>query len=199
MNDTKGILILVSAPSGGGKNAIITALLERFSHATQLVTTTTREKRPGEEEGKDYYYLTKEAFEEKKLAGGFVEYNTYAGNYYGTAWDHLNAALASYAIVFSQAEVNGKKSLDAKGIPHVSIFLLPESIDILRARIVARGGTSLTSLEDRIETAKKEIAEAPIYDLPILNKDGHMDETVEAIVAFLCKEHALVTYLDNKS
>ncbi|MBP9761191.1 MAG: guanylate kinase [Candidatus Magasanikbacteria bacterium] len=199
MHDKKGLLILVSAPSGGGKNAIIRALLERFSSSTQLVTTTTREKRPGEEEGKDYYYISKEAFEEKKEAGGFVEYNMYAGNYYGTAWDHLEAALSAYAIVFSQAEVNGKKSLDAKGIPHVSIFLLPEHIDILRARIVARGGTSPASLEERIETAQKEIAEASIYDLPILNKDGYMQETVEAIVAFLCKEHGLQRYLDNES
>ncbi len=192
-----GTLVLVSAPSGGGKTAIIRALLARYSDSMQLVTTTTREKRPGEQEGVDYYYISKEAFQEKLVQDEFVEYNEYAGNFYGTQWQHLRAALAAHSVVFSQAEVHGKASLDRLAVPHISIFLLPESLDILRGRIEQRGGTSEDSLMARLETAKEEIASADKYDLPIVNKDGYMDQTIEEIIAYLSEEHGLVPDIDK--
>lgn len=190
--------MLVSAPSGGGKNAIIRGLLSRFPDAVQLVTTTTREKRPGEKEGVDYYYISKQAFQEKKDADAFVEYNEYAGNWYGTQWEHLNAALGQYSIVFSQAEVHGKRHLDDLGIPHIAIFLLPENLDILRKRIEERGGTTEESIKERLETAKAEIAASNGYDLRIVNKDGYIEDTITDIVSYLDTEHGLTVHIDKK-
>jgi guanylate kinase len=192
-----GTLVLVSAPSGGGKNAIIRALLDRFTGAVQLVTTTTREKRPGEKEGVDYYYISKEEFKKKLADGEFVEYNEYADNFYGTQWQHLHEALATHKIVFSQAEVHGKASLDRLDVPHISIFLLPESLDVLKERIEERGGTSKESLAMRLETAKAEIQSSEMYDFPIVNKDGYMDKTIDAIVTYLAEEKGLAPYLDK--
>ena len=197
MTQQKGTLVLVSAPSGGGKNAIIHALLKHFTEAVQLVTTTTRDKRPGEKEGVDYYYISKDAFKKKLAEGEFVEYNEYADNFYGTQWGHLREALKTHKIVFSQAEVHGKASLDRLKVPHISIFLLPESLEVLKERIEQRGGTSKESLAMRLETAKAEIERAKIYDFPIVNKDGHMDDTIRQIVQYLAEEKGLAPYLDK--
>ncbi|MBT3816797.1 MAG: guanylate kinase [Candidatus Magasanikbacteria bacterium] len=185
MEEKKGTFVLVSAPSGGGKNAIIRALLKKFTHSTQLVTTTTRDMRPLEADGVDYHFLDKEIFKKKLEAGEFVEYNEYDGNFYGTQWTDLNEALEQYDLVFSQAEVNGKKHLDKKGVPHISIFLLPEDFEILRDRIKKRGGTSDDSIDERLEIAKKEVEQSGIYDLRVVNEDGKMEKAVDSIVNYL--------------
>lgn len=198
MTHTKGTLVLVSAPSGGGKNAIIRALLETFPRSTQLVTTTTREKRPGEQEGVDYYYISKKEFQDKLKEDAFVEYNEYADNLYGTQWKHLEEALETHPVVFSQAEVHGKASLDRLQVPHISIFLVPENLDILRDRIEQRGGTSDASLRARLETAKEEIDRAIEYDFAPMNKDGRMEETIQQIIAYLAKEHGIVPCIDKE-
>ena len=84
MTQKNGILVLVSAPSGGGKNVVIRQLMARYPGSVQLVTTTTRPMRDGEKHGVDYYFISKEDFQYKLAAGGFVEHNEYNGNYYGT-------------------------------------------------------------------------------------------------------------------
>lgn len=180
-----GTLILVSAPSGGGKNAVIHALLKRFPNSVQLVTTTTRPMREGERDGVDYYFMPRATFETKLAQGDFVEHNEYAGNLYGTEWEKLRACQAAHPLVFSQAEVNGKQSLDALKVPHVSIFLLPESLDILEKRLRNRGGMPEENIRTRLEIAKAEIEVGKTYDLPLVNREGHMDETVDQIAAYI--------------
>ncbi len=183
--ETSGILVLVSAPSGGGKNAVIHALLQRFPNSIQLVTTTTRPKREGEQDGVDYYFMPREQFEEQLRSGGFVEHNEYAGNLYGTEWDKLRACQASHQLVFSQAEVNGKQSLDRLRVPHISIFLLPESIDILEKRLRNRGGMPEDNIRERLDIAAREIEVGKTYDFPIVNREGYMGETVDSIASYI--------------
>lgn len=181
MNTQKGKLILISSPSGGGKNSVIKALLSQFENAAQFVTTTTREPREGEENGKDYFFRSRREFESMMGNGKFVETNEYAGNLYGTEQAKLDEFLSTYDIVFSQADVHGKHSLDRLNIPHLSIFLMPESIEILKERIIARGGVSEEKMNERMRIAEEELETSKDYDYRIVNAEGKLHETVEEI------------------
>ena len=182
-----GKLILISSPSGGGKNSVIKALLAQFENSAQFVTTTTREPREGEENGKDYFFRSREEFEAMMADSGFVETNEYAGNIYGTEKAKLDEFLGAFDIVFSQADVHGKHSLDALAIPHLSIFLLPESIDILKNRIIARGGVSEEKMNERMKIAEEELETSKDYDHRIVNAEGKLEDTVEEIKKIIKK------------
>lgn len=185
MKDVRGTLVLISSPSGGGKNSVIKSLLSKFEQSAQFVTTTTREPREGEVHGKDYFYRTREEFASMMKDGAFVETNEYAGNLYGTEKAKLEEFLDTYDIVFSQADVNGKHSLDQLHIPHLSIFLMPESIDILKQRIIERGGVSEEKMNERMQIAEEELETSKDYDVRIVNAEGKLEETVEEIVAII--------------
>lgn len=183
----KGLLVIISSPSGGGKDSVINALLKIFSNSSRLVTTTTRPMRPGNIEGVDYFFVSKAEFEDKIMNGEFLEYNNYAGNYYGIEKVRLDTALAENDMVFSQIEVNGKHHLDEARINNLSIFLLPESLEILAERIRKRGGVSEEKLKERLTVAKEEIEQSKDYDFRIVNQDGKFDETVAKISEFIGK------------
>ena len=185
MTKNKGQLVIISSPSGGGKDSVIRELLKRFSSSTRLITTTSRPMRPGNVEGVDYYFIDKQSFEDKIAQEDFVEYNIYAGNYYGTQKQHLQDCLNSYSLVFSQLEVNGKHNLDKLEIPHISVFLLPESLDILRKRIENRGGLTKEKIDERMAIAKNEIANSTDYDHQIVNKEGELAKTIDKITEIL--------------
>lgn len=180
-------LVVISAPSGGGKNAIIAELLKRIPNSSHLVTTTTRAMREGERNGVDYYFITREQFEERLEKGAFLEHNEYAGNLYGTERMELERQLKHFDVVFSLVEVNGKKSFDRLHIPHISIFLLPESINILKDRLEQRGGMDPKDIAERLRIAQEELDFASAYDVTVVNKEGYMQETVEHIAEFLTK------------
>jgi len=177
----KGLLVVISSPSGGGKDSVINELLELIPDSTRLVSTTSRRPRPGNEEGVDYHFVSKEDFEKKIRDGELIEYNEYVGNYYGAEKNKLKETLKQYNVVLSQIDVHGKHSLDKFNIKHLSIFLLPDSLDILAERIRKRGGIFEKELEKRLETARQEIEDSKDYDYRIVNKDGKIDETVAKI------------------
>jgi len=183
-----GKLVVVSAPSGTGKTTIVQKILEILPNTVRLITTTTRKKRPGEIEGKDYYFVPEEDFVEKIAKGDFVEYNQYAGNYYGTEKAKLEELQRHYDLVFAIIDVNGKMNLDTLGIPNISIFILPESLHVLRARIEKRSSLTLEQLEKRLEEAEREKEKGKDYDCQVINREGKMDETVKEILAFLEKK-----------
>jgi guanylate kinase len=194
---TKGLLVIISAPSGGGKDSVIKALIKLIPHAARCLTTTSRPPRPGNVEGVDYHFISEIQFKEMVGRQEFVEYNKYAGNYYGTEKTVLDTSLRAHEVVFTQVETNGKRAFDRLKIPHLSIFLMPESIEVLRDRIVARGGLTREEVQERMEIAKKEMSEADLYDLTIINYQGKFEETVaqvhEAILAALVRHNSLLT------
>jgi len=183
-----GLLIIVSSPSGGGKDSVIQALLNMMSNSTRLITTTSRPMRPGNKEGIDYYFITEQEFKNKIENNKFVEYNIYSDNYYGTQKKHLQETLENNEVVFTQMEVNGKNNLDKLKIPHLSIFLLPEDLDVLKNRIEKRGGLNEKQIQDRIETAKNEIKRSTNYDYRVVNEENKLNKTIDIIAEIIKKE-----------
>lgn len=188
---SKGKLVIISSPSGGGKDAVINALLKIFPNSARLVTTTSRPPRPGNKEGVDYFFISKKEFEEKIKQDAFLEHNIYSENYYGVEKARLDESLKKHDLVFTQIEVNGKHNLDKSGIKHLAIYLLPENLDVLRARIERRGGLNKAQIDERLEVAKREIEASIDYDYRVVNVQGKLAETVEKIVEFIKRNVAL--------
>ncbi len=174
-----GLLVIISSPSGGGKDSVIRALLNKIPNSARFLTTTTRPPRPGEQNGFDYNFISREEFEKLINNDELIEYNKYADNYYGTEKDRMQEMLNKFDVVFSNIEINGKKNFDKSGWANISIFLLPENLEVLKNRIIKRGGLTPEIIEKRLETAKKEMAESNIYDYSIVNTEGQLDKTVE--------------------
>lgn len=189
MNDNeKGLLVVISSTSGGGKDSVIRELLKIFPNSTRLVTTTSRPPRPGNKEGVDYYFISCDEFENRLKQDGFVEHNEYAGNLYGIEKLRLEESLANNEIVFTQIEVNGKHNLDKKQIEHLSIFLVPDSFENLAERIRGRGGVNEEKLKERLEIAKQEVEKSGDYDYKVVNVQGKFEETVGKVVEIIKKQ-----------
>ncbi len=185
VSKTQGLLVVISSPSGAGKNTIIRRLMHIFPSSVRFVTTTTRSPRPREISGEDYFFVTKEDFEHMKQRNKFIEYNVYSGEYYGSEKEKLEYVLNKYPMVFAALDVNGKMHLDKLNIPHISIFILPESQDILRQRIQIRGGVGEEDLKQRLFLAEQELAVAKNYDFQVVNPQGDIESAVHSIQNFL--------------
>jgi guanylate kinase len=176
-----GLLVIISSPSGGGKDTVIEALIKRISGSVRMTTTTTRPPRSGEVNGVNYYFISEGEFKERISKGKLLEYNVYAGNYYGTEKDILEKTLAMHPVVFSNIEVNGKHNLDKLAVPHLSIFLDPESMEVLKARIEKRGSITPEIIAERLRIAEDEVNKSEDYDYHLVNAEGKLDEVVEKI------------------
>lgn len=187
----KGKLVIISSPSGGGKDSVINELLKVIPSSARLVTTTSREPRPGNQNGVDYYFIPRNEFEKRIQNNEFVEYNNYAGNYYGIEKKNLTTALENHDWVFTQIEVNGKQHLDEAGIENISIFLLPENLEILAKRIRRRGGVDEAKIKERLQIAQNEIDQSGIYTFQVVNVDGKFAETISKIREILAGEASL--------
>lgn len=192
-----GLLVIISSPSGGGKDVVINTLLKRLPDAVRLITTTSRPPRPGNKEGVDYFFTTRETFETRIKAGEFLEHNEYAGNLYGTPKQYLTDLLAAHKVVLTQIEVNGKHIFDKLGVPHLAVFMLPDSLDNLRKRIEKRGGITPEIIDERLEIAKHEIAASTDYDYRVVNVEGQLAETIAKIEDIITKELANRYTLDK--
>ena len=184
----QGLIVIISSPGGGGKDSVIRGLIKIFKKSTKLITVTSRAKRPREKEGVDQFFISAEEFEKKLKAGYFVEYNKCAGNYYGTPKKLLAELKNDYEIVFTNIDVNGKRHFDELGIPHLSIFLLPENPEQLRERATRRGGMTSEMIEERVKLGLEEIDKSKTYDYRIVNHEGEIDKTILKI-AKIIKKH----------
>lgn len=180
-----GLFVIISSPSGGGKDTVIRALLQKIPNSAKLVTTTTRAPRQEDQEGVTYYFTDKPTFEKNIREDALIEHAVYADNYYGVEKKELENKLENFAVVFSNIDVQGRKNFSAKGIDHISIFLLPDNLDDLKARILGRGKIDPEDLEKRLLAAKAEIAHASEYDFQVINKNGHLDETIDNVAKII--------------
>ena len=165
----QGLLVVLSGPSGSGKDTVLGELGETVDGLELSVSLTTRGRRPWELEGTHYYFVTREFFEEKLQAGEILEHTEYNGNYYGTPKAPVDQWLSQGKTVVLIIEVEGAANIRAIYPDCVSVFLLPPSLEVLTQRLFRRESEKEDEIARRTEIAKREIARAGDYDYVILN------------------------------
>ncbi|GAB6702863.1 guanylate kinase [Streptococcus uberis] len=166
----RGLLIVFSGPSGVGKGTVRKEIFSTPDHKFEYsVSMTTRAQRPGEVDGVDYFFRTREEFEELIKQGQMLEYAEYVGNYYGTPLSYVNETLDKGIDVFLEIEVQGALQVKSKVPDGVFIFLTPPDLAELQDRLVGRGTDSKEVIAQRIEKAKEEIAMMREYDYAVVN------------------------------
>lgn len=184
MTEGRGSIIVVSGPAGVGKTTVCKRLLDTGRFILS-VSATTRAPRGQEREGVDYFFVEKAEFEARIARGEFLEWaRVHETNYYGTPRRFVQDHLAAGRHVLLNIDVQGAAQLKQQGLPLVTVFLLPPSIDALRQRLDKRKDTAPDEIERRLRIAEREIAASErLYDLRIVNDD--VDEAVAAILAHL--------------
>lgn len=188
----RGMLIVLSGPSGVGKGTVRQAMMQdaKYHDLQYSVSMTTRSKRPGEVEGVDYYFRTKEEFEQEIKNNGMLEYAQYVDNYYGTPLKYVNQTLNEGKDVLLEIEVNGAMQVRAKCPDGVFIFLTPPDLQELRHRIINRGTDDITTIDKRMKKAAEEIKMMINYDYAVVN--DKVELAVDRIEKIIASEHLRV-------
>jgi guanylate kinase len=182
MNDQQPapLLILISAPSGGGKTTLCDMLLQTLPNITRAVTSTTRAPRPGEQHEKDYYFFTPEEFQRRVAAGEFVEHATVYGRSYGVLKSELLGKLRAGKHVLLNIDVQGAETVRAQQDPElkralVSIFLTPASMTELELRLRRRNSDSEEEIQKRLATAREELSHWNHFDYLLVSRSKEED------------------------
>lgn len=191
MKGESGKLIVFSAPSGTGKSTVAKHVLERIDGLEFSVSATTRPKREGEADGKNYFFLTKEAFEDKIRSGGFIEYEHFFGNFYGTLLDKTEEVVNAGRNMLFDLDVKGALNLK-KRFPDNSLllFLRPPDLEELKKRLQSRDSEDEGALKERLERAEFELSFARQFDREVVNDDLNraVEEITAVITDFLSKQ-----------
>ena len=164
-----GMLIVLSGPSGVGKDSVLKLILKERKDLRLSVSYTTRSPRSGEVDGVDYHFVSKQDFEKLIDDGEMLEYATYCGNYYGTRSFEIDKELKSGNSVILEIEVQGARQVIKKRKDAVSIFIVPSSVEELKNRLIGRGLDSEEIIKNRILVAEKEILSATDYNYIVIN------------------------------
>ncbi|HKG78355.1 MAG TPA: guanylate kinase [Pyrinomonadaceae bacterium] len=168
---SRGTLFVVSSPSGGGKGTIIRHVLEVVDNLSYSVSYTTRAPRLGEVNGREYFFVSREIFDEMVAAGEFLEWACVHGNFYGTAKRQIAEETAAGLDIILEVDVQGAASVRQLLMDSVSIFILPPSPEVLRQRLLARGTDSPQELEIRLRNAPDELKQYSAFDYVIINDE----------------------------
>lgn len=168
---TTGTLFTVSAPSGAGKTSLVNALLARDNSIKVSISHTTRSKRPGEEDGRDYHFVDKEAFQHMAASGEFLEHAEVFGNYYGTSKSAVEAVLAQGNDIILEIDWQGAQQVRELMPDSQSIFILPPSVEALRERLQGRGQDDEAVIEQRMQQAISEISHYTESQWLVINDD----------------------------
>lgn len=185
---TQPLLIVLSGPSGVGKDAILTELKKLPGNYLFTVTATTRKIRPGENNGRDYIFLSAKKFKEAINAKEFIEWSEVYGNFYGVPRDQIDEALADGKNAIVKIDVQGAKTIKQLKLPAIFIFISPPSQSELRDRLKRRMTETPEALELRLDTAISEMAESIWFDYEVINHTGQLRHTAEQISNIIKKD-----------
>ncbi len=187
---SEGFLLILSGPSGSGKDTVIDCLLKRDNQIVCSVSMTTRKPRPGEQDGVNYFFVSKEEFEQKIAQDEMLEWAKYGENYYGTPKTPILKWIGEGKTVILNIEVQGAGKIKEQ-MPEVrTMFLMPPSVQALRARLKGRGTESDEEIEKRIAIARYEISHAYDYDYIIVN--NRLEDAVEGVLEVVNRNRAML-------
>jgi len=184
----KGILIVVSGFSGAGKGTLMKKLISSYDNYALSISMTTRAPRPGEENGREYFFVDKEVFEDKIAQDGLVEYACYCGNYYGTPREYVEKQLEAGKDVILEIEIQGALQIKEKIPTALLLFVMPPNAQELKRRLEGRGTESPEVIAKRLKRACEEAEGIENYEHIIINDD--LEECVKEM-------HALITAAHN--
>ena len=167
----KGKLFVVSGPSGVGKNTLLNVIIDSGEKVQYSVSATSRPIRPGEVDGKSYYFVTRERFEQLIEENALLEYAEYVGNYYGTPLGPIREAIENGVDVVMDVDVVGALKIKKRLPEAVLVFVTAPSFDIIRKRLIHRGDVAPGLMEERLERAKWECSQAEHYEYIVVNDD----------------------------
>ena len=183
----KGKLIVLSGPSGAGKSTVVFRAIEGRDDFCFSTSVTTRAPRPGEVDGREYFFIDRARYDEMVQNGELLEHAEYVTNGYGTPRFFVEQRLAEGMNVVLDIEIQGARQVIAKMPEAVTIFVIPPSMEELRRRLVKRGTDTMEAIESRLRRAQQEYAEADFYDYLIVNDDA--DVAAADFAAIVRAEH----------
>jgi len=185
---SRGTLFVVSSPSGGGKGTIIRHVLEVVDNLSYSVSYTTRAPRQTEVDGREYFFVGRDTFDEMVAAGEFLEWACVHGNFYGTSKRQIIEETNAGADIILEVDVQGAASVRQLLMDSVSIFILPPSYEVLRQRLIARGTDTPPELEIRLRNAPLELKQYSAFDYVIINDE--IDRAAAQLAAIIYAERA---------
>lgn len=191
----KGIIFVISAPSGTGKTTICERLLDFFSDLKMSISHTTRKPREGERHGLDYYFVDKATFETMIKNGDFIEWAEVYGNLYGTSKKVINELLNDGVDILLDIDTQGAKSIKKLYPDSVLIFIIPPSIEELERRLKSRG-ENLDTIKARLQKTKEEISQYEFYDYLVIN--DNLEEAVNKISCIISTERLKIKRINQK-
>jgi len=183
-----GLLFVVSGPSGAGKDTLVEGLRLRHERLKYSVSATTRSPRPGEREGIEYFFVTREEFERRLAEGGFIEHRIYNEHFYGTPRSFINEALLDGYDVIMKPEVNGAIAIKERFPEAVLIFIVPDRFSLLQTRLEARRTESNDVIARRLAIAHEELRYVRLFDYLLVNEEAHPDVAVDDLEAIVRAE-----------
>ena len=187
MMKRKGILVVVSGFSGAGKGTLMKQLVRTYDTYALSVSMTTRPPRPGETDGREYFFVSREAFEQKIRENGLIEYARYCGNYYGTPREYVERQLLAGKDVILEIEIQGARKVKEQFPDTVLLFVSPPGADELKRRLTKRGTESPEVIANRLNRAVQEAEGIEDYDYFVMNDD--LDACVEYVHRIVQCEH----------
>ena len=199
----KGLLIVLSGPSGAGKGTVYNAVIQKMPQLKKSISVTTRSPRVGEKEGVHYYFKSVEEYDRMKSNGEFletarelIEHACYVGNYYGTPKAPVFEMLEKGDDVFFEIDIAGAKQIKAKYPECVSVFIMPPSFEILERRLRGRGTESEESLAKRLGSARSELAEYGCFDYIVFNDEA--EKATQRVMDIISAERAAISRNEEK-
>lgn len=186
MEKKKGVLVILSGPSGAGKGTVCHRVRQRVENIKYSISATTRQPRKIERDGREYFFLSREEFEEKIEKKQFLEWAVVYDNYYGTPKEYVEGLLDQGFDCILEIDPQGALQVKENNEDAIFIFIAPPSMEELRNRIVSRGTENRDEIEKRLGNAEKEFANLPKYDYVIINDD--LEEAVNKVEAIMIAE-----------